>query len=183
MCSRCFILPPFHPPSFPWPAPLVPIASPFPRRPSPAALALQRSPRRSRSSLELEQSRCTGAALAGSCLAKPSSHECPPRTDHPTRSGHRVSPCSPMSKHGAAGVTHGAYTSMPQHPRRVPRHTQTLWWHPWPIPVRVSCQNVRYRQRVMAWVSSVPLKPLRFMHALKCFAKSTPPRWGWDSSH
>lgn len=127
MCSRCFIPPPSHPPSFPWPAPLVPIASPFPRRPSPAALALQRSPRRSRSSLELEQSRCTGAALAGSCLAKPSSRECPPRTDHPTRSGHRVSPCSPMSKHGAAGVTHGAYTSMPQHPRRVPSaHTDTV---------------------------------------------------------
>lgn len=125
MCSRCFIPPPSHPPSFPWPAPLVPIASPFPRRPSPAALALQRSPRRSRSSLELEQSRCS--ALAGSCSAKPSSRECPPRTDHPTRSGHRVSPCSPMSKHGAAGVTHGAYTSMPQDPRRVPSaHTDTV---------------------------------------------------------
>lgn len=148
---------------------------PLPTEAESRSSGIAHSPRRSRSSLELGWSHCT--ALAESSRQSPA-----PGSALSGQSIHSLGtlhvPHFLMSKQGAAGAP-----CVPQHPRGVPSaHTDTVVA---PLGYTSDSQLLVLweRQRVMARVGSVPLKPLRFMHALKGFAKSTPPRWGWDSSH
>lgn len=63
-----------------------------------------------------------------------------------------------------------------------PQPTLTPWWHLWVIAEQ-SIAGALVKTAGHGMGQQCPLKPLRFMHALKCFAKSTPPHWGWNSSH
>lgn len=167
-------------PSFPWPAPLVLAASPFPLRPSPPAL--QHSPHGVAPCQSWTGAATQALLCARSHPEKPTSCKCHPCADHPTCKRRHMSPTTPMPKHGAAGVTCGACTSTsPVHLLGIHRHHSGTTGR-YQL-VSVTGAPIRTVVWVMTRVSSVPLKPLRFMCALKCFAMSAPWLWGWDSSH
>lgn len=134
MGSGCFTPPPSHSPLFSLASSPCSHSIPFPPRPSAVALALPCSPRWSRSLSELDQSHHGGTALLG----EPGSCKCLCCGDHPALDGCCMSPAYPVPKHGAAGVTRGARTHVPQRPQAPHQCTQTLWRHRWVTPAGIS---------------------------------------------
>lgn len=143
---------------------------PLPTEAESAALALQLSPRRSRSLLGLDRSHCSGAALAEP-LSKAWPLQVPSWHRSPTHWGHCTAPKFPNAQTRGCWcypIVHGpTCLSIPS------AHNDTVV-----APLGDTSQSQLLVSAGGGTVSSVPLKPLRFMHALKCFAKSTPPRWG-----
>lgn len=187
MGGRCFIPPP--PPSHP---PLFSLASspcsrsiPLPTGAESPGSDSAAQPTQSCSLPELDRSRRTGAALCKEPPRRAYILQMPSlcRSSHLQEVSHV--PSYPHAQTWGCcchlWCMHPCTSTSPVHLLGIHRHHSGTTGR-YQL-VSVTGAPIRTVVWVMTRVSSVSLKPLRFMCALKCFAMSAPWLWGWDSSH
>lgn len=168
-------------PSFPWPAPLVPVAFPLPTeaespgsgsaaQPTPELLLARAGPepphRRCPAQGATQKSLCSENAILVQIIPLARGIVCP-----------QLPPCPNMGLLVSPVVHAPTHLSIPSAP---PWHSGTAGRYQLVLVTYAPMRTVVW---LMTRVNSVPLKLLRFMRALKCFAMSAPPLWAQDSSH